>query len=116
MAISAYMVWHRPGLWSNAHYLQSQPARILLILLPGFLKQKLVLIQEIRRFAIDSLGINDSKNYTTVYDQQGKPVLWVVTACELMLWKPQNGNFHFWVVSPIKAFSCMKKRSVKKNN
>jgi predicted aminopeptidase len=49
---------------------------------PDSLKQKLVLIQEIRKFAIDSLGINDSKNYTTVYDQQGKPVLWVVTASE----------------------------------
>jgi predicted aminopeptidase len=48
---------------------------------PDSLKQKLILIQEIRRFAIDSLGINDSDNYTTVYDQKGKPVLWVVTAC-----------------------------------
>jgi predicted aminopeptidase len=49
---------------------------------PDSLKQKLVLIQEVRKFAIDSLGINDSKNYTTVYDQKGKPVLWVVTASE----------------------------------
>lgn len=49
---------------------------------PDSLKQKLILIQEIRKFAIDSLGINDSKNYTTVYDQKGKPVLWVVTASE----------------------------------
>ncbi len=49
---------------------------------PDSLKQKLILIQEIRKFAIDSLGINDSKNYTTVFDQKGKPVLWVVTASE----------------------------------
>ena len=46
------------------------------------IKQKLVLVQEIRRFAIDSLGINESENYTTVYDQKGKPVLWVVTGAE----------------------------------
>ncbi len=68
---------------------------------PDSLKQKLVLIQEIRRFAIDSLGINDSENYTTVYDQQGKPVLWVVTACppykmEAKEWKfPLIGSFSY---------------------
>ncbi len=49
---------------------------------PDSLKQKLQLIQEIRRYAIDSLGINDTKNYTTLYDQHGKPILWVVTASE----------------------------------
>ncbi len=49
---------------------------------PDSIKKKLVLIQEIRKFAVDSLGLKDSKNYTTFYDQQGKPVLWVLTACE----------------------------------
>lgn len=48
---------------------------------PDSLKKKLKLIQEIRDFAIDSLGINDSKNYKTVYDQKGKPILWVLTVC-----------------------------------
>ena len=46
------------------------------------LKQKIVLVQHVRKFAIDSLGVNDSDSYRTLYDQQGKPVLWVVTACE----------------------------------
>ena len=46
------------------------------------LKQKIKLVQEVRAFAIDSLGINDSDSYHTLYDQKGKPVLWVVTACE----------------------------------
>ncbi|MCS7018877.1 MAG: aminopeptidase [Cytophagales bacterium] len=49
--------------------------------LPDSLKQKLQLIQEIRRFAEDSLGLNPSDNYTTFYDQQGKPILWTLTAC-----------------------------------
>ncbi len=48
---------------------------------PDSLKQKLQLIQEIRRFAEDSIGLNPSKNYTTFYDQHGKPILWVLTAC-----------------------------------
>ena len=46
------------------------------------LKQKIALVQRVRKFAIDSLGVNDSDSYRTLYDQQGKPVLWVVTASE----------------------------------
>lgn len=49
---------------------------------PDSLKQKIRLIQAIKQFAVDSLGLKPSKNYTTFYDQQGKPILWVVTASE----------------------------------
>lgn len=49
---------------------------------PDSIKTKLLLIQEIRNFAIDSLGIKESENYTTFYDQKGKPLLWVVTGSE----------------------------------
>jgi len=45
-------------------------------------KEKLRLIQEIREFAIDSLGLNDSDSYKKLYDQEGKPVLWVLTAAQ----------------------------------
>ncbi|MBD0259811.1 MAG: aminopeptidase [Cytophagales bacterium] len=68
---------------------------------PDSLKGKLLLIQEIRRFAVDSLGINPSDNYTTVYNQQGKPILWVVTATppyrlEAEEWKfPLIGSFSY---------------------
>jgi predicted aminopeptidase len=47
---------------------------------PDSLKQKLLLVREIRDFAVDSLGVSESDNYTTLYDQQGKDILWVVTA------------------------------------
>lgn len=47
---------------------------------PDSLKQKIYLIQDIRRFGVDSMGLNDTKSYTTYYDQKGKPVLWVVVA------------------------------------
>jgi predicted aminopeptidase len=50
--------------------------------LPDSVKQKLVLIQEIKQFAVDSLGLNPSKSYTDYYDQQGKPILWVITAAQ----------------------------------
>lgn len=47
---------------------------------PDSLKQKLLLVQEVRDFAVDSLGVSKSENYTTLYDQQGKDILWIVTA------------------------------------
>jgi predicted aminopeptidase len=57
------------------------------------IKQKLVLIQEIRQFAFDSLGINQSDNYTTYYDQKGKPLLWVVTGSEPYALKAKKWKF-----------------------
>ncbi|MGI8891854.1 MAG: aminopeptidase [Bacteroidia bacterium] len=62
---------------------------------PDSLKQKLLLIQEVREFAIDSLGINNSKNYTTLYDQQGKPAILVVTACKPYAFEPVEWDFPF---------------------
>lgn len=60
---------------------------------PDSVKQKLFLIQEIKKFAADSLGINPSNNYTTFYDQKNKPVLWVLTAAEPYALKAKNWKF-----------------------
>ncbi len=46
------------------------------------LKKKLLLIEDIRKYAMDSLGLKNSPNYTSVYDQKNKPAIWVLTACE----------------------------------
>ena len=56
---------------------------------------KLLLIQNIRQYAIDSLGLINSSNYTTFYDQQNKPVLWVLTACPPFKMEPYEWNFPF---------------------
>lgn len=58
---------------------------------PDSLKEKLRLVQEIKQFAFDSLGINYSENYNTFFDQKGKPVLWVVTASQ-----PYKLEDHKW--------------------
>ncbi len=49
---------------------------------PDSLKRKLKLIEEIKRFTVDSLGLNPSGSYESFYDQQGKPILWVITGAE----------------------------------
>lgn len=60
---------------------------------PDSLKEKVRLIQEIKQFTVDSMGLYPSANYSTVYDQQGKPLLWVVTACEPYALKPKFWKF-----------------------
>ena len=44
--------------------------------------QKLQLINDVKQFATDSLAFKPSSSYEKIYDQKGKPILWVVTACE----------------------------------
>lgn len=49
---------------------------------PDSVKAKLRFIEEIRQFAIDSLGLNATPNYQTYYDQQNKPICYVLTVAE----------------------------------
>lgn len=67
---------------------------------PDSVKVKLQLIGEIKKFATDSLGINPSKNYTTYYEQHGKPILWVITAS-----KPYKLEAHKWKFPIVGEFS-----------
>lgn len=71
---------------------------------PDSIKQKLVFIQEVRAFAIDELGLNDTDNYTTMYDQQGKPILWVVTGCQPFAFEPKVWEFPVVGQMPYKGF------------
>ena len=71
---------------------------------PDSLKQKLRLIAEIKKFTIDSLGMNPSKNYTAVYDQKGKQSLLVVSGCEPFRFKAKEWTFPFLGSVPYKGF------------
>jgi len=73
-------------------------------LFPDSLKQKLRLIDEVRAFAIDSIGLRDTKNYKTLYDQKGKEVMWVVTASERFRLVPHEWNFPILGAVPYKGF------------
>lgn len=71
---------------------------------PDSLKQKLYLIDEIRKFAIDSLGLKDTENYRTMFDQKGEEVLWVVTACEAFHFKAKTWDFPVVGTVPYKGY------------
>ena len=49
---------------------------------PDSLKRRLHLIREIKRFTVDSLGLDESGSYESFYDQGSKPILWVITGAE----------------------------------
>jgi predicted aminopeptidase len=60
---------------------------------PGSIKLKLKFISKVKDFAQSELGLAESKNYTTFYDQKGKPILWVVTASPEFEIKAYEWNF-----------------------
>ena len=60
---------------------------------PDSLKTNLRLVDGIKNFAFDSLGINYSDNYSTVYDQKGKELMFVVTGCKPFKLEPKEWAF-----------------------
>ena len=60
---------------------------------PDSLKRTLRLVDKIKSYAIDSLHLKPNDNYTTVYDQKGKEILWVVTACDPYKFEPITWSF-----------------------
>jgi predicted aminopeptidase len=68
---------------------------------PDSLKSRIELIEEIKKFTVDSLGLNPSTSYQTYYDQKGEPILWVISACppyslENKVWNfPIAGEFSY---------------------
>lgn len=76
---------------------------------PDSLKQKLGLIKEIKQFAIDSLGLTATKNYSTLYDQHGKPLLMNLTASEKFQLKAYTWTFPLLGTVSYKGFFNFKK-------
>jgi len=68
------------------------------------LKQKLLLVDEIKRYSIDSLGLNPSKNYNTFYDQKRKPIAWVAIGCDAYKMKPYEWKFPIIGKLPYKGY------------
>ncbi|MES2139998.1 MAG: aminopeptidase [Bacteroidota bacterium] len=71
---------------------------------PDSLKQKLKLIVEIKQYAFDSIGINESNNYSTVYNQLNKSILLTVSACEPYSFKAKEWTFPFLGAVSYKGF------------
>jgi predicted aminopeptidase len=81
---------------------------------PDSLKVKLRLVQEIRTFAVDSLGISPSDNYTTMYNQQGENLLWTVTAAEPFALVPYRWKFPLLGSFPYKGYFDLDKAKLER--
>ncbi|MDH5476500.1 MAG: aminopeptidase [Cyclobacteriaceae bacterium] len=71
---------------------------------PDSLKDKIRLVQEVKTYAFDELGINTTENYTSIYNQEGKPLMWVVTACKPFKMEAKMWNFPLIGSFPYKGF------------
>lgn len=71
---------------------------------PDSLKVKLELTKHIRQFAFDTLGLNPSDNYTKMYNQEGKTLLWNLSACEPYALEPYTWKYPFLGEMPYKGF------------
>lgn len=54
-------------------------------------RKNLLLIEQIKKYSVDSLGYLPTDNFTRIFDQKKTPVLWVITACE-----PYSFREHTW--------------------
>lgn len=73
-------------------------------LTPDSVKTKLLLIHEIKKFAVDSLGLSETNNYETYYDQKGRPALWVLTAAPEFKMEPYKWHYPFLGALSYKGF------------
>jgi predicted aminopeptidase len=62
------------------------------------------LIQQIKDFAKDSLGLSAGDAYTSFYDQKGKPVLWVISASSEFKIEPYQWEMSIAGSFPYKGF------------
>lgn len=56
-------------------------------------KEKLLLVERIKQYSVDSLGYKPTKNFTTYFDQKNQPLLWVITACKPLKFEAYEWDF-----------------------
>ncbi len=111
VVIVFYLLWHLPAL---IYGIQQAYGQISILInakpvasfladptYPDSLKAKIRFIEEVKAFTVNELGLDPSNSYTTLFDQQGQPILWVLTASkpfalEAKTWEyPIFGSFSY---------------------
>lgn len=82
---------------------------------PDSLKAKIRLVEEIRQFAFDSLGLKRNDNYTTLYDQGDSAAQWMLTACEPYAMKAYEWHFPLIGSFSYKGYFSMEKAEKERN-
>lgn len=79
---------------------------------PDSLKQKIRVIQDVKRFASDSLGLDSKKQYEKIFDQKQKGILWVVTAAPEFSLEAHKWSFPFLGELEYKGYFDSSKASI----
>lgn len=69
-----------------------------------YFKKKIELIEEIKGFAVDSLGLKDNGNYERIFDQKDLPLLWAVTASQPFALEPYTWHYGPFGEMPYKGY------------
>jgi len=67
-------------------------------------KRSVDVILAAKAFAFEELGINYSENYSTIFDQKGKPSMYVISACDPFAFQPRTWSFPIIGSFPYKGF------------
>ena len=73
------------------------------------LKTKLLLVEEVKTFAKEELGLDSEGLYTTIYDQKGEDILWNLTACEPFVLHSMEWSFPIVGAVSYKGFFDLEK-------
>jgi predicted aminopeptidase len=88
---SVYLMRQAKGqlslLWNTTSILQFEKQTEL----TAAQKENLALVTKVREYSVDSLGFKPTGNFTTIYDQKGAALLWVITACQ-----PYDFTLYTW--------------------
>ncbi|HAA13900.1 MAG TPA: aminopeptidase [Cytophagales bacterium] len=68
------------------------------------IRERLLLAEEIREYAMQNLGLAQSENYTTFFDQEGKDLMFVVAACEPFALEAKRWSFPIIGSFPYKGY------------
>lgn len=71
---------------------------------PDSVKYKIRLVGQIRDYAVQELGLKGKKNYTTYFNQKGRALIWVVTACPRYKLEAYEWDFPLIGSFPYKGF------------
>lgn len=71
---------------------------------PDSIKAKIRLIQSVKLFASEQIGLATTENYTSYYDQKGTTALWNLSACKPYAFEPYQWTFPFLGSFPYKGF------------
>jgi predicted aminopeptidase len=91
--LSIYLLRQAKGQWSVLRNTETFEEYELTATMNARGIDNLRLINKIKQFSIDSLGYKPTQNFTSIYDQKNKPILWVITASEKYSLKPVEWKF-----------------------